>query len=131
MLDITNEAEVAALVKHITDDPERRPLRALVNNAGAAREHLHEHLTAERLAEIACLSPRQFTRAFVAETGETPARAVERLRAELARRRIEGGSDPIEAIARDVGFVDPERMRRAFLRRFGFSPQNVRRLARL
>jgi NAD(P)-dependent dehydrogenase (short-subunit alcohol dehydrogenase family) len=34
MLDITNEAEIAALVKRITDDPERRPLRALVNNAG-------------------------------------------------------------------------------------------------
>ena len=95
-----------------------------------AREHLREPLTAERLAEVACLSPRQFTRAFLAETGETPARAVERLRAELARQRIEGGSDPIEVIARDFGFTDPERMRRAFLRRFGFSPQNVRRLAR-
>lgn len=95
-----------------------------------AHEHLHEQLTAERLAEVACLSPRQFNRAFMADTGETPARAVERLRAELARQRIEGGSDPIEAIARDVGFVDPERMRRAFLRLFGFSPQNVRRLAR-
>ena len=35
-LDITNEAEIAALVKHIADDPERRPLRALVNNAGIA-----------------------------------------------------------------------------------------------
>src|SRR4029450_2978691 len=34
MLDITNEAQIAALVKQITDDPERRPLRALVNNAG-------------------------------------------------------------------------------------------------
>ena len=34
MLDITNEAEIAALVKRITDDPERRPVRALVNNAG-------------------------------------------------------------------------------------------------
>jgi hypothetical protein len=32
MLDITNEAEIAALVKRIADDPERRPLRALVNN---------------------------------------------------------------------------------------------------
>jgi NAD(P)-dependent dehydrogenase (short-subunit alcohol dehydrogenase family) len=36
MLDITNDANIAALVKHITDDPERRPLRALVNNAGIA-----------------------------------------------------------------------------------------------
>lgn len=34
MLDITNEAEIAALVKRIIDDPEQRPLRALVNNAG-------------------------------------------------------------------------------------------------
>ncbi len=33
-LDITNEAEIAALVKRITNDPDRRPLRALVNNAG-------------------------------------------------------------------------------------------------
>ena len=36
MLDITNEAEIAALVTHITNDPERRPLRALVNNAGVS-----------------------------------------------------------------------------------------------
>lgn len=36
MLDITNEAEIAALVKHIADDPQRRPLYALVNNAGLA-----------------------------------------------------------------------------------------------
>ena len=34
MLDITNEAEIAALVTRIGGDPERRPLRALVNNAG-------------------------------------------------------------------------------------------------
>lgn len=33
-LDVTNEAEIAMLVKRIADDPDRRPLRALVNNAG-------------------------------------------------------------------------------------------------
>ncbi len=33
-LDITSEAEIAMLVKRIADDPDRRPLRALVNNAG-------------------------------------------------------------------------------------------------
>ena len=36
MLDITNETEIAALVARIADDPGRRPLRALVNNAGVA-----------------------------------------------------------------------------------------------
>lgn len=96
-----------------------------------AREHLGERLTTERLAGVACLSPRQFARAFAAETGETPAKAVERLRAEAARARIEGGPEPIEIIAREVGFGDPERMRRAFLRLFGHPPQAIRRLSRV
>jgi NAD(P)-dependent dehydrogenase (short-subunit alcohol dehydrogenase family) len=48
MLDITNEAEIAALVKRITDDPERRPLRALVNNAGIG---VNAHVEALPLSE--------------------------------------------------------------------------------
>jgi transcriptional regulator GlxA family with amidase domain len=95
-----------------------------------AREHLRDHLSVERLAEAACLSPRQFGRIFLLETGETPAKAVERLRAEAARPRIEDGLEPIEIIARDVGFSDPERMRRAFVRIYGQPPQSMRRFAR-
>lgn len=95
-----------------------------------AREHLHEVLPVDRLADVACLSPRQFTRAFVAETGVTPAKAVERLRAEAARSRIEEGREPLEQVARGVGFSDPERMRRTFLRLFGHPPQALRRAAR-
>jgi transcriptional regulator GlxA family with amidase domain len=95
-----------------------------------ARDHLQERLPVERLAEAAALSPRQFGRAFRAETGETPAKAVERLRAEAARARIESGSEPVERIAEIVGFSDPERMRRAFLRLFGQPPQALRRAAR-
>jgi transcriptional regulator GlxA family with amidase domain len=94
-----------------------------------ARAHLHEALPVERLAGAACLSPRQFGRAFLAETGQTPAKAVERLRAEAARLRLETGQEPIELIARAVGFADPERMRRAFLRVFGQPPQALRRVA--
>ncbi|HLJ19855.1 MAG TPA: helix-turn-helix domain-containing protein [Stellaceae bacterium] len=97
---------------------------------GFAREHLHENLPVERLAAAASLSPRQFGRAFRAETGETPAKAVERLRAEAARARIESGSEPVERVAEIVGFADPERMRRAFLRLFGQPPQALRRAAR-
>jgi transcriptional regulator GlxA family with amidase domain len=89
-----------------------------------ARAHLHEVLPVERLADAACLSPRQFGRAFLAETGQTPARAIERL-------RLESGQEPIELIARGVGFADPERMRRAFLRVFGQPPQALRRVARV
>lgn len=90
------------------------------------REHLSEPLSTEHLAAIACLSIRQFSRAFLAATGETPAKAVERLRVEVARLRVEQGAEPIEVIARTVGFTDPERMRRAFLRVIGHPPQSVR-----
>lgn len=94
------------------------------------REHIGEKLSIEKLAAVACLSTRQFSRSFTAETGETPAKAIERLRAEAARQRIEDGPEPIELIAQSVGFGDPERMRRAFLRLYGHPPQSVRRLAR-
>jgi len=93
------------------------------------REHLHEPLSTEHLASIACLSLRQFGRAFLTETGETPAKAVERLRVEVARQRVERGLEPIELIASSVGFKDPERMRRAFIRVTGHPPQSIRRLA--
>lgn len=113
----------AMLALEPTSDRIRRALSFAEGNLARA-------LPIERLAEIACLSPRQFLRAFRAETGETPAKAVERLRAEAARPRIEEGREPIERIAATVGFSDPERMRRAFLRRFGQPPQALRRLAR-
>jgi transcriptional regulator GlxA family with amidase domain len=95
-----------------------------------ARERLHQSLGVERLADQAAMSPRHFARAFAAETGVTPAKAVERLRVEAARERIEAGSEPIDRIAAKVGFGDPERMRRAFLRAFGQPPQALRRAAR-
>lgn len=96
-----------------------------------ARDHLVEPLPIERLAEAARLSVRQFGRAFRRETGETPAKAIERLRVEAARVRLQSGAEPIEQIARAVGFTDPERMRRAFVRIHGHPPQSIRRAGRL
>lgn len=94
------------------------------------RERLDEPLGVERLADRAAMSPRHFARAFAAETGVTPAKAVERLRLEAARVRVEAGHDPIDRVAEAAGFGDPERMRRAFLRAFGQPPQALRRAAR-
>jgi transcriptional regulator GlxA family with amidase domain len=95
-----------------------------------ARERLHERLPVEHLAEAAAMSPRNFARAFVAETGATPAKAIERLRVEAARLHIESGAMPIDRVAALTGFGDPERMRRAFLRAFGHPPQALRRAAK-
>ncbi|MBS0295358.1 MAG: GlxA family transcriptional regulator [Proteobacteria bacterium] len=97
---------------------------------GWMRERLAEPLGVERLAAEAAMSPRNFARAFLAETGSTPAKAVERLRVEAARALVEAEGQPIEAVAQRTGFGDPERMRRAFLRAFGQPPQALRRGAR-
>jgi transcriptional regulator GlxA family with amidase domain len=95
-----------------------------------AREHLEAPLTVEDLAEQAGMSSRHFTRAFMAETGTTPSKAVERLRIEVARQRVQSSSEAIERVAQLTGFRDPERMRRAFIRAFGQPPQSLRRAAR-
>jgi transcriptional regulator GlxA family with amidase domain len=95
-----------------------------------AREHLDAPLTVEDLAEQAGMSSRHFTRAFIAETGSTPSKAVERLRIEVARQRVQSSGEAIERVALQTGFRDPERMRRAFIRAFGQPPQSLRRAAR-
>jgi transcriptional regulator GlxA family with amidase domain len=95
-----------------------------------AREHLDAPLTVEDLAEQAGMSSRHFTRAFIAETGTTPSKAVERLRIEVARQRVQSSGEAIERVAQQTGFRDPERMRRAFIRAFGQPPQSLRRAAR-
>jgi transcriptional regulator GlxA family with amidase domain len=95
-----------------------------------AREHLDAPLTVEDMAEQAGMSSRHFARAFIAETGTTPSKAVERLRIEVARLRVQSSSEAIERVAETTGFRDPERMRRAFIRAFGQPPQSLRRAAR-
>jgi transcriptional regulator GlxA family with amidase domain len=97
---------------------------------GWAREHLDAPLTVDDLAEQAGMSSRHFARAFIAETGTTPSKAVERLRIEVARQRVQSSSEAIERVAQSTGFRDPERMRRAFIRAFGQPPQSLRRAAR-
>jgi transcriptional regulator GlxA family with amidase domain len=94
-----------------------------------ARENLAGDLSVESLAEAARLSPRQFSRVFREETGQSPAKAVERLRVEAARLMMETSRHPIEVIARETGFGDRERMRQAFLRAFGQPPQAIQRTA--
>jgi len=121
--------------------PRRRPV-AVLGTAGAgaqsdriqralayAKRNLHPPLTVRQLAEAAHPSPRQFSRAFRTETGQSPAKAVENLRVEAARL-MEQSRHPIDGIARQTGFADRDRMRRAFLRAFGQPPQVIRRNAR-
>jgi transcriptional regulator GlxA family with amidase domain len=94
-----------------------------------AKRNLRKTLSVAELAEVAHLSARQFSRAFRAETGQSPAKAIESLRVEAAKSLVEESRHAIDAVARETGFADPERMRRAFIRKFGHPPQTFRRVA--
>ncbi|WP_137925551.1 GlxA family transcriptional regulator [Cupriavidus sp. 2SB] len=95
-----------------------------------ARKNLHRPLTVEDLAESVHLSPRQFSRVFTAETGQPPAKAIEKLRLEAARLMIEQSRHPLDVVAKETGFRDRRHLREAFVRGFGLPPQAVRREAR-
>jgi transcriptional regulator GlxA family with amidase domain len=104
--------------------PQRTGLREVQRYA---IEHLAADLSVEALAALSHMSPRHFARTFRAEIGLTPARYVERLRLEAARRRLEEGEEPIADVAAACGFGTPETMRRVFLRALGIGPSEYRR----
>ena len=102
----------------------------IANALDHASRNLAQTLGVEELAAAANLSPRQFSRVFAAETGQTPAKAVERLRLEAARLMIEKSRYSLDLIARETGFRDRRHLREAFIRGYGQPPQSVRRSAR-
>jgi len=79
------------------------------------------------LAHLAHMSERHFARCFATEVGTTPARYVERVRVETARRLLEDTNDGVDAVARACGFGTAETMRRAFLRVLRTTPTEYRR----
>jgi len=97
------------------------------NLIGWVQTNLAEDLKVEQMAEQAGMSPRNFARVFRAETGTTPARFVEKLRLEAARRQIETSGMALQEVAKRTGFGDPERMRGAFMRAYGQPPMVLRR----
>lgn len=89
-------------------------------------DHLDRDLRVEALAQRVSMSPRTFARLYAARTGRTPAKVVEELRLDAARRALEETRQSIKEIAVRCGFADEERMRRAFRRRLGVNPQEYR-----
>jgi transcriptional regulator GlxA family with amidase domain len=101
----------------------RAPLRELQS---WIPDHLDEDLSVPALARRACMSDRNFARAFRRETGRTPGAYVEAARVERARIALETGDLPVETIAAQAGFGTVETMRRAFRRQVGVSPIEYR-----
>jgi transcriptional regulator GlxA family with amidase domain len=102
---------------------EREPLRDL---QVWAAEHPGEDLSVERLAARVHMSPRNFTRVFGREVGNTPAKFAERMRVEAARRRLQESTATLDRIAEECGFGSANSMRRSFLRTLHVPPSDYR-----
>ncbi len=89
-------------------------------------DHLRSDLSIHSMARRAAMSPRHFARVFLQEAGATPARHIEDLRLEAARRQLERSTQTIETIADSVGFQSAEVLRRVFDRRLGVTPGQYR-----
>ncbi len=98
-----------------------RAVQSLVETAPAGDHRL------STLAAAAAMSVRHFSRVFAAEVGETPARFVERVRLEAARRELETTNDTLDVLAPRCGLGTAETMRRVFQRRLGVAPESYRR----
>jgi transcriptional regulator GlxA family with amidase domain len=90
-------------------------------------ENLKSDLGVEALARRVHMSPRNFARVYAQTRGRTPAKAIEAIRIDAARRRLEESTDRIETIAAHSGFTGEEQMRTAFIRSLGIPPREYRK----
>jgi transcriptional regulator GlxA family with amidase domain len=89
-------------------------------------DNLASDLSVATLAAQVGMSERSFVRHYRAHTGNTPARAIEQLRVEAARRLLGDSALPIKRIADRCGFGTEETLRRSFLRAVSVTPQAYR-----
>lgn len=89
-------------------------------------DHAADDLSVGALAKRAGYSERHLTRLFLDDVGETPARYVQRVRVDIARRRLEESDDAVDAVATTAGFGSAETLRRVFVRAVGVSPSQYR-----
>jgi transcriptional regulator GlxA family with amidase domain len=102
---------------------ESRPLGELL---AWLPDNLRRNLTVAQLARRAAMSPRNFARLFRQEVGKTPARHIEDLRIEAARRQLESTSRSLSEVAAASGFTSAEVLRRVFARRLRTTPGQYR-----
>jgi AraC-like DNA-binding protein len=88
-----------------------------------------EPWTIESLAATAHVSRATLARRFAEEVGEPPLAYLTRWRMALAARRLRDGDEPVEAIARAVGYTSEYAFNRAFARHRGEPPGRYRRRA--
>jgi len=105
-------------------------LQAQHDGGGEFEEILHwingnlaQAINIDKLARLACLSPRQFNRRFQQAFGDTPMHYISQQRLEKSRLMLENSESSIKQVARDCGYQSTETLRRKFNQHYGISPQ--------
>ena len=109
-------AQAQVSVTLATQGATRDPIQQVQHHV---RDNLAGNLSVGALADIAAMSPRNFARVFLAETGMRPADFVEQTRVNLAKQMLETTALSAQQVARRCGFSSSEAARRAFRRRTG------------
>ena len=117
-----NQAQFSHLL-HM-QEVSRRPIQDLIT---WINENVRNPITVDSLAGIVGMSPRHFARIFLEETGFAPAKFVETVRLEAAKRMLETSQAPIKEIAFSLGFGDSSTLRRIFAKRLQISPDQYRK----
>ena len=92
------------------------------------RQHIHEPLDRETLAEVAGFSIPHFHRVFTAHVGESAVSYVRRLRLDRAGRKLRMGAVDITEVALAAGYDTHAAFSKAFKQQFGLSPSEFRQL---
>jgi transcriptional regulator GlxA family with amidase domain len=117
-----SQSQYSSVLSHQSID--HKPIQDICN---WIQEHLHETMTIETLSEEISMSPRNFARVFVRETGITPARYIDKLRTETACRYLVDTNLSLKEIAVLCGLGSPDNMRKVFIKNIKISPYEYRR----
>jgi transcriptional regulator GlxA family with amidase domain len=95
-----------------------------------AENYARADIVAEAV-RLSGLPKRTFDRRFKAATGYSPLAYIQQLRVEEAKQMLETGTEPVEAIGREVGYEDAASFRRLFRRFAGMPPGDYRKKFRI
>ena len=92
------------------------------------KQHLHEPLSVQQLAQMACLSEAQFHATFKKQTGLTPGQMITHVRMQMAYQQLLTGPVPIQALSEQCGYQNYESFSRVFKTTFGLAPDDLARV---
>ncbi|OPZ81035.1 MAG: HTH-type transcriptional regulator YesS [bacterium ADurb.Bin429] len=109
----------------------RYPVSVLLGRAIAyMQEHLHEEISRDDVAAVACLSPSHFSRVIKGHFGQSFTELLNKMRVEKARELLIRTEKSLIQICLECGFSEQSYFTKVFQRYIGRPPGEFRRMHR-